>query len=96
VIYSRNIGLLDATSAGHILALLEQLGFDLFAGELVDAGPDGNLQILAGLDEFREHLGGELTITLLREIGHGVEVHEMNQSKIVEAIQALRARSGKK
>jgi 3-dehydroquinate synthase len=54
------------------------------------AGSDGNPEILAGLDEFREHLGGELTITLLREIGHGVEVHEMNLPKIIEAICALR------
>jgi 3-dehydroquinate synthase len=50
------------------------------------------LQILAGLDEFREHLGGELTITLLKEIGSGMEVHEMNSGKIVEAIHELRAR----
>ena len=42
-----------------------------------------------GLEEFREHLGGELTITLLREIGHGVEVHEMNPQKIIEAIHEL-------
>ena len=41
---------------------------------------------------IREHLGGELTITLLKEIGRGVEVHEMNQSKIVEAIYELRDR----
>jgi 3-dehydroquinate synthase len=92
VIYSRNIGLLDTKSAGRILKLLEQLGFDLFASELLNVGSDGNLQILAGLDEFREHLGGELTITLLHEIGRGVEIHEMNQPKIVEAIHELRER----
>src|SRR3984957_18220994 len=92
VIYSRNAGLLDAKSAERILKLLEQLGFDLFADELLKVGAGGDLQILAGLDEFREHLGGELTITLLKEIGCGVEVHEMNQAKIVEAIHELRER----
>jgi 3-dehydroquinate synthase len=92
VIYSRATGLLDAQSCERILKLLEQLGFDLFAGELTAAGLDGNLQILAGLDEFREHLGGELTITLLNKIGRGVEVHEVNPQKIVEAIHELRAR----
>jgi 3-dehydroquinate synthase len=93
VIYSRNIGLLDAKSAGRILDLLAQLGFELFANELLDAGSDGNLQILAGLNEFREHLGGELTITLLKEIGRGFEIHEMNPVKIVEAIHELRDRN---
>jgi 3-dehydroquinate synthase len=90
VIYSRHIGLLDEKSAERILNLLKQLGFELFVDDLLPAGSDGNPEILAGLDEFREHLGGELTITLLREIGHGVEVHEMNLPKIIEAICALR------
>jgi 3-dehydroquinate synthase len=90
VIYSRITGLLDEKSAGHILRLLEQLGFDLFDDGLAAVGSDGCFQVLAGLEEFREHLGGELTITLLREIGCGVEIHEMNQSKIVEAIHELR------
>ncbi|MDD5139235.1 MAG: 3-dehydroquinate synthase [Verrucomicrobiales bacterium] len=89
VVYSRQIGLLDAKSAGRILKLLEQLGFDLFANELLNLGSDGNLQLLGGLNEFREHLGGELTITLLCEIGRGAEVHEMNLPKVIEAIHEL-------
>jgi 3-dehydroquinate synthase len=90
VIYSREIGLLESQSCERILRLLEQLGFKLFSTELLKSDASGHLQILTGLEEFREHLGGELTITLLKEIGRGVEVHEMNQSKIVEAIYELR------
>ncbi len=96
VIYSRNAGLLDEKSCERILKLLEQIGFDLFANELLNDDAKGSFQILNGLEEFREHLGGELTVTLLKKIGDGVEVHEMNQQKIVEAIQELRGRSGKK
>jgi 3-dehydroquinate synthase len=92
VIYSRLDGLLDAQSSERVFALLERLGFNLFAGELLNVASDGNLQLLGGLNEFREHLGGELTITLLKEIGRGVEVHEMNSKKIVEAIHELRDR----
>jgi 3-dehydroquinate synthase len=92
VIYSREAGLLDAPSAERILRLLEQLGFDLFANELINVGSEGNLQVLAGLDEFREHLGGELTITLLQKIGQGVEVHEMNPPKVIAAIHELQER----
>jgi 3-dehydroquinate synthase len=92
VIYSRKAGLLNEKSCERILQLLEKLRFDLFANELVNVGSDRKLQILAGLDEFQEHLGGELTITLLKEIGCGIEVHEMNLPKIVEAIHELRAR----
>lgn len=92
VVYSRNAGLLAAPSCERILKLLEQLGFNLFADELLNADNSNRLMVLSGLEEFREHLGGELTITLLNEIGHGVEVHEMNPQKITEAIHELRGR----
>jgi len=89
VLYSRNIGLLDAESAERILKLLERLGFKLFANELLSADALDHLQILNGLEEFREHLGGELSVTLLRGIGLAVEVHEMNPATIVQGIHEL-------
>jgi 3-dehydroquinate synthase len=92
VLYSRQTGLLDTPSAERVLALLEKLGFELFANELLNVASDGNLQVLGGLNEFREHLGGDLTITLLRAIGRGVEVHEVNLPKVIEAIHELRER----
>ena len=45
-----------------------------------------------GLEDFREHLGGELTVTLLSAIGLGVEVHEMDQALVLEAIAWLKER----
>ena len=42
------------------------------------------------LGEFREHLGGELTITLARHIGEGVEVHAIDESLMDDAIASLR------
>jgi 3-dehydroquinate synthase len=95
VIYSQKIGLLDAKSAERVLKLLEHLGFKLFVYELLDSDAGDRLVILSGLEEFREHLGGKLTITLLKDIGRGVEVHEMDSKKIVEAIHELRLRAGK-
>jgi 3-dehydroquinate synthase len=95
VIYSRHAGLLDEKSTERILKLLEQLCSNLFAAELLAKNSAGEFQILNGLEEFREHLGGELTVTLLKEIGRGVEIHEMNQPKIIEAIHELRQRKQK-
>jgi len=92
VLYAKKIGLLDAASAERVMVLLEKLGFDLFASELLHTDSDGNLMVLTGLTEFREHLGGELTITLLEAIGRGVEVHEMHLPKVVESIQRLQER----
>lgn len=91
-IYSRKVGLLDAKSSERVLGLLEKLGFELFTNELLNIDVDDNLLVLKGMEEFREHLGGELTITLLQGIGQGVEVHAMNLPKVIEAIYELQDR----
>jgi 3-dehydroquinate synthase len=92
VIYSRRLGFLDAVSAERILALLEKLGFELFANELLHEDSSGALVVLTGLEEFREHLGGQLTITLLQGVGRGFEVHEMDSSMVLAAINELHER----
>ncbi len=92
VIYSRNLGFLDAASAERILRLLENLGFELFANELLHADSDQSLLVLNGLEEFREHLGGQLAVTLLKAIGVGFEVHELRLPQVIEAIYELQAR----
>jgi len=93
VLYSRHAGLLDAGSAERVLGLLEKLGFTLFASELLNADNAELPAILSGLEEFREHLGGELSITLLAEIGRSLEVHAMEPQPIAAAIRELRERS---
>jgi len=90
--YSVLRGLLPAGEDERICFLLEHLGFRLWHNGLDTAGPDGRLAVLKGLQDFREHLGGELTITLLAGIGHGVEVHEMDESLILDALDWLRRR----
>ena len=92
VIYSRRTGLLDTVSAGRILDLIESLGFDLYANELLNVDSKGDFLILKGLEEFREHLGGQLTITLLSAIGKGCEVHEMNEATVFDSIRELQTR----
>jgi len=89
IIYSRHVGLLDAASAARILALLQKLGFDLFANELLHLDAQHQPMLLNGLEEFREHLGGQLTLTMLRGIGAGVEVHEIILPKMLAALAEL-------
>ena len=89
--YSVRIGLLDASTASKILDLIEAVGFSLWASHL-DQTVDGKPVVLAGLEEFREHLGGKLTITLVPEIGRKIEVNEMDEIAIVDALKFLRQR----
>jgi len=86
--YSRLAGWLADDALERILALLERFGFELDVPELGEGG------LLAGLDEFREHLGGELTITLLGAIGRGFEVHAMDEARVRASIDRVRARPG--
>ena len=95
VIYARDSGLLAASDAGRILILLERLGFPLFTDELLNADDTNRPALLAGLEEYREHQGGELSITLLAEIGRGVEVHEISSRRLAAAVTELRTRAGK-
>ena len=95
-IYSRAMGFLDAASAERVLVLLEALGFELFANELLHVDSGGSLMVMDGLEEFREHLGGELAITLLKGIGQGFEVREMNLARVVEAIYELKERHARR
>jgi len=92
VVYARLAGLLDTPSASRVLALLERLGFALFANELKHTDSRGQLMVLLGLEEFREHLGGELTITLVPKIGRSLEVHELDARLIGQAVAELEAR----
>jgi 3-dehydroquinate synthase len=92
VIYSRNIGLLDASSCNRVLSLLEKLGYELFANELLNIDADNQILVLKGLEEFREHLGGQLTITLLKGIGQGVEVNDVNMPKMLASVYELQER----
>jgi 3-dehydroquinate synthase len=63
---------------------MHTLGFELFAPELQGEN------LIQGLKEFQEHLGGQLTIMLLEELGKGVEVHEMDHDLIFKSVEILR------
>jgi len=90
--YSVASGLLGDGQDGRIAALLELLGFQLWHPALEAKTRDGKSAVLEGLQEFREHLGGDLTITLLSAIGRGVEVHEMDTARVLQSIAWLKSR----
>ena len=90
VCYSVRIGWLSAADCERILKLLERMGFDLYHPALEQPA------LLGGLEEFREHLGGNLTIMLLRAIGRGENTHTMNLDLLGACIGELRERCMKR
>ena len=89
-VYSGLVGLLPQSDVERVLRLITGLGMEIYAQELLYADSKGDQTVLRGLEEFREHLGGELTVTLLEGIGRGIEVHSMNLPKVMQAMEYLR------
>ncbi len=89
--YSYLLGLISRLEWQNILNTLIELGFVLYVPELGEklSQPEHPQSLFRGLKEFREHLGGELTLTLLQRIGKGVEVHEADLSLYKQAISLL-------
>lgn len=86
-VYSNLSGRISAEDAQRVITLIQQLGFELTHPLLQVT--EGNSPILQGLEEFREHLGGELTITLLTGLGSGEEVHEIDADILKQAAEIL-------
>jgi 3-dehydroquinate synthase len=90
--YSVSKGLLARGEELRVCRLLENFGFRLWHPALGAAAEGDGGSLLAGLRDFREHLGGELTITLLAAIGRGIEVHEIDEPEVLEAVRWLARR----
>jgi 3-dehydroquinate synthase len=87
--YSVRMGYLARPCATRIMDLLEAVGFRLWDEALLERDASGQLTLIRGLQEFREHLGGELTVTLLRGIGQSFEVTEMDADVVAESLELL-------
>jgi 3-dehydroquinate synthase len=93
--YSEISGFLDRATLERILRLLEAIGFKLWDDAMRERDGDGRQRLVVGLSEFREHLGGELHITLLRGIGESFEVTEMDEANVAAAVAFLERRAAR-
>jgi len=90
VLYSTRIGLLDETVADRILQSMTALGYPLWHDTLKAPSKDTNqFAIFDGIAEFREHLGGQLTVMMLTSIGSGQDLHEIDEMLMTDCINEL-------
>jgi 3-dehydroquinate synthase len=85
--YSHARGMIQAGARDRVLTLLEDVGF-----ALQDEGL-GRLDVATALADFREHLGGDLCITLLADLGQGIEVREIDVDLMRACIHDLQRRA---
>ena len=88
--YSVQAGMLAAGVDERVHRTLKRLGFHLWHPAMESKGTDGRVLLLDGIEEFREHLGGELSVTMLTEVGRGVDVHNLDRAEILRAMAWLR------
>ncbi len=82
--YAVRTNVLDARVAARIRACLHALALPTWHPLLAHTD-----QLARGLEEFREHLGGQLSVTLLRSVGESTEVHTMDHAVVAAAARAL-------
>jgi 3-dehydroquinate synthase len=86
--YSYLQKMLSAGEWERIISLIKNLGFAIYHEALLTT-QSGDYQVIKGLEEFREHLGGELTIMLLTQIGKGKEVNQIDKKIMLQAAELL-------
>ncbi len=91
-LYSARSGLLEFSIAEQILRVLDALQLSTYHPALDWLDDGGRRRVLGGIDEFREHLGGELTVLLLEDLGRGVDVHQFDEVLLCQCIDELRTR----
>jgi 3-dehydroquinate synthase len=88
-LYSARRAGLAPEDAQRVCAVIGAVGLPLWHEALAQRDPSGRPGVLDGLDEFREHLGGQLTITLLDAIGRGFETDVIDETAMIEVIAVM-------
>ena len=85
-VYSSRVHGLAPRDAVRVLDCLSDLGFSLECPEVADTQ-----RLFAGMEEFRQHLGGRLTLTMLRRPGEPIDVHEVDRREMCATINQVAA-----
>ena len=83
-VYSSLVHGLPTADADRVLKCLRTLGIPLSHPLLKNTDA-----LFAGLEEFRQHLGGRLTVTMLSGIGQKLDVHEIDRQAMQKAIKKV-------
>lgn len=89
--YACLTGSLSSGDWRRVIDLFLALDLPLAVPELAAHAEDAMhpRSVLRGLEEFREHLGGRLTVMLLRGIGSAFDVHEIDSEVMIRSIGIL-------
>ncbi len=84
-VYSSLVHDLPQDDAERVLRCLYDLGIPLADALLIEQTD----ALFRGLEEFRQHLGGRLTVTMLNGVGEPIDVHEIDHHAMRVAIERV-------
>jgi 3-dehydroquinate synthase len=87
------LGFISAEERDRVCRAMENCGLPLWHAALARrSAVSGQLLILAGLEEFRQHLGGALTLAMPDGLGRKRDLHQLPTPLVEEAVRWLQAR----
>jgi 3-dehydroquinate synthase len=93
-LYCVKMGWLDEVDFERVEAVLRGLGLPTWHESLDLRDAAGKRRVFNGLEEFREHLGGRLTVLMLNGIGSGFDVNDLDEAVLGECMEELKERAG--
>lgn len=91
-LYASRSGIAPSALADRVLAVLDALQLPSYHPGLDWCDEHGKRRIFEGLHEFREHLGGELTVLMLQGVGRSIDVHHIDLDIMAACIGELKVR----
>lgn len=85
-IYSTLVHGFPESDCKRVCKCLRELGMPLW-----NEAMDDFQTLLSGLEEFRQHLGGRLTVTMLQAVGYPINVHQIDHKAMLAASKKLKA-----
>lgn len=92
--YAARQGWLEPAEFDALYHALEQCGLPVWHPLLNQMGSSGARQVLDGLEEFREHLGGELCLTFPKGLGKRQDLQELDEAVLRTCMDELAFRVG--
>lgn len=88
--YAEKLGRISRAEREAIVECLHTVGFRLWDEVLDLKNRHGKRMVLEGLEKFREHLGGELTLAMPDGLGNRSDIHTFDEQTFEVAAKELR------
>lgn len=85
-----DLGFIGSAEAEWVIAGLSRSGLPIWDDILIMTDGAGLRLVVNGIEEFREHLGGRLYLTLPKPLGQRLEINELTDAQVRRAIERLR------